>query len=105
MRRRYLAGSQPSDPRSDRAHFPVSVIGKTEHSNEEALSRRASLPTLDPAAHTSPHRLSAVSGEGMNPLAEAENRKFQIANWRSKIQGRKSPTANREFPFAQWQEQ
>jgi hypothetical protein len=35
------------------------------------------------AAHTSPHRLSAVSGEKMNQFADFENRKSQIADFKS----------------------
>jgi hypothetical protein len=39
--------------------------------------------TIISAAHTAPHRLSAVSGEKVNHFVDFENRQSQIANHKS----------------------
>jgi hypothetical protein len=67
--------------RPGRPHFPVSVIGGSGHRDEGGPCRRpASGQDIYRAAHTSPCRLSAVSGEKVNQVADFENHKSQISN-------------------------
>jgi hypothetical protein len=66
---------------SPASHTPhLSVIGRCEHQDEEECQRRTTTVAIERAAHTTPHRLSAVSGERMNQLADFENRQSPIAN-------------------------
>lgn len=52
-------------------HYPTSVIGRTEPQAEGRMPSECHGLTIISAAHTTPHRLSAVSGEKMNQSTKA----------------------------------
>jgi hypothetical protein len=64
-------------------------------------TRRAVCPlAISQAVHTSPHRVSVVSGEKVNQNADFGNRKSQNENRRAKLESRRSEFENRQSQVA-----
>jgi hypothetical protein len=107
-------------------HYPASAIGRCDLQDEGRIPTACRAFTISPAAHTTPYRLSAVSGEKMNKINEydvrrprcgiadlkpkisdlgtkskmrnskSEDREFKITNSPSNFESRKSPMSNRQ---------
>jgi hypothetical protein len=66
-------------------HYPISVIGSGKPQDEERMPSGCHELTITSAARTTPHRLSAVSGEKMNQFADFRNRKSKFETRKPQI--------------------